>query len=129
MSDNLKVLYIEDEPDIRAVAEFALEDEGFELTPCASGQEALDRAAGGAWDLILLDVMMPGMDGPTTLRRLRDLPGLAETPVLFMTAKVQPAELAQYLALGAIGVISKPFDALTLGDQIWARLEEAKRGR
>lgn len=129
MTGNLKVLYIEDEPDIRAVTEFALEDEGFELTPCASGKEALERAPGGAWDLILLDVMMPGMDGPTTLRQLRDLPGLAQTPVLFMTAKVQPSEMAQYLALGAIGVISKPFDALTLGDQIRARLEEAKRGQ
>lgn len=129
MSGNLKVLYVEDEPDIRAVAELALEDEGFDLTSCASGQEALERAPGTPWDAILLDVMMPGMDGPTTLRGLRALPGLADTPVLFMTAKVQASELAQYLAMGACGVISKPFDALTLGDEIRGRLEEALRGR
>lgn len=123
MTGLLKVLYVEDEPDIRAVAEFALEDEGFELTSCASGPEALARAAERHWDLLLLDVMMPGMDGPTTLQHLRALPGLAETPVLFMTAKVQAAELEHYRALGAIGVISKPFDALNLGDTIRHFLE------
>lgn len=128
MTGLLKVLYVEDEPDIRAVAEFALEDEGFELTSCASGQEALAKAGAGTWDLLLLDVMMPGMDGPTTLHRLRELPGLDQTPVLFMTAKVQAAELDIYFALGAIGVISKPFDALTLGDQIRGFLE-ASRGQ
>ncbi len=124
MTRNLKVLYVEDEPDIRAVTQFALEDEGFELCPCSSGAEALRRAPEGPWDLILLDVMMPGMDGPTTLQQLRAVPGLQETPVLFMTAKVQPAELAEYLALGARGIISKPFDPLTLGDQIRQQIGE-----
>ena len=126
MNEILLVLYVEDEPDIREVTEFALEDEGFELIPCASGQEALERA--GALDrppdLLLLDVMMPGMDGPTTLQRLRELPRLSATPAIFMTAKVQPDEVAQYKALGALGVIAKPFDAMTLADDIRALLEK-----
>lgn len=129
MTPNLKVLYVEDDPDIRAVTEFALEDEGFELCSCASGQAALEQAESATWDLILLDVMMPGMDGPTTLRRLREVPGLAATPVLFMTAKVQPPELAQYLTMGAIGVIAKPFDPLILGGQIRQQLQEARHDR
>jgi len=118
MSKMLNVLYVEDEPDIRAVAEFALEDEDFELMSCASGQEALDKAATLSPDLILLDVMMPDIDGPSTLIKLRELSHLANTPVIFMTAKVQPAEVAQYKALGALGVISKPFDPMTLADEI-----------
>ena len=118
MSDVLTVLYAEDEADIRSVTEFALEDEGFELIPCASGQEALDKAATIKPDLILLDVMMPEMDGPTTLKKLRELPRLANTPVIFMTAKVQPSEVAEYKALGALGVISKPFDPMQLADEI-----------
>jgi two-component system OmpR family response regulator len=118
MSEILTVLYAEDEADIRSVTEFSLEDEGFELVPCASGQEAMDKAMTLTPDLILLDVMMPGMDGPTTLKKLRQLPHLATTPVIFMTAKVQPAEVAEYKVLGALGVISKPFDPMTLADEI-----------
>lgn len=118
MGEMLTVLYAEDEADIREVTELALEDEGFELVPCASGQEALDKAAALTPGLILLDVMMPGMDGPTTLTKLRELPHLVSTPVIFMTAKIQPAEVAQYKNLGALGVISKPFDPMTLADEI-----------
>lgn len=118
MSNELCVLYVEDEADIREVAEFALEDEGFALVPCSSGQEALDKASTLTPDLILLDVMMPGIDGPSTLKKLRELPHLANTPVIFMTAKVQPSEVEQYTALGALGVISKPFDPMTLADEI-----------
>lgn len=124
MSEELCVLYVEDEADIREVAEFALEDKGFTLTPCSSGQEALERAAGLTPDLILLDVMMPGIDGPTTLKKLRELPHLANTPAIFMTAKVQPSEVAQYKALGALGVISKPFDPMTLADDIRRLLDD-----
>ena len=126
MNKILRVLYVEDEPDIREVTEFALEDEGFELIPCPSGQAALERATelDRAPDLLLLDVMMPGMDGPSTLQRLRELPQLSATPAIFMTAKVQPAEVAQYQALGALGVIAKPFDAMTLADEIRALLEK-----
>lgn len=119
-----RILYVEDEPDIRAVAQMALEAVGgFSVIACASGNEALAAALTAAADLILLDVMMPGMDGPRTLGALRALPATADTPVIFMTAKVQPAEIAQFLALGAIDVIHKPFDPMELSDQIrriWA---------
>ena len=122
MSDkNPKVLYVEDEPDIRAVALLALEDVGgFEVCPCSSGSEAVARADAFAPDVILLDVMMPGMDGPTTMSKLRALAVTKSTPVVFMTAKVQPHEAAQYRALGAVGVIAKPFDPMTLAEQVRA---------
>jgi len=113
-----RVMYVEDEADIREVAEFALEDEGFELLFCAGGQEALDQVLAFAPDLILLDVMMPGLDGPSTLQQLRKLPGLANTAVAFLTAKVQPAEVAGFLSLGALEVIAKPFDPMALPGQI-----------
>ncbi|WP_417518966.1 response regulator [Marinobacter sp.] len=114
-----RILMIEDEPDIRAVAELALEAiGGFELTACESGQQALERIGECKPQLILLDVMMPGMDGPATLQAIRCMPGYAETPAVFMTAKVQNDEVQGYLAQGAAGVIPKPFDPLTLADQI-----------
>lgn len=121
MSKLQRVLYVEDEQDIRTVARLALEMVGgLEVKICASGEEALREAVAFAPDMILLDVMMPGMDGPTTLHNLRGLPELAQVPVAFMTAKVQPAEVAQYKALGAKGVIPKPFDPMTLAAQVRA---------
>jgi len=113
-----RIMYVEDEEDIREVAEFALEDEGFDLLFCAGGQEALDQVLAFAPDLILLDVMMPGMDGPSTLQELRKLPELATTAIAFLTAKVQPAEVASFLALGALEVVAKPFDPMALPGQI-----------
>ncbi len=119
-----RILYVEDEPDIRVVAQMALEAVGkFTVIPCASGQEALNAAPGAGADLLLLDVMMPGMDGPSTLKALRDMPATANTPVIFMTAKVQASEIAAYKALGALDVIPKPFDPMELSaliQQIWA---------
>jgi len=116
-----RILYVEDEPDIRAVAQIALEVVGgFVTRICSSGAEALQAVASFAPDLILLDVMMPGMDGPSTLLALRKLPELDGTPVAFMTAKVQPNEVIEYKRLGAIGVIAKPFDPMTLGDAVRA---------
>lgn len=126
MSELIRILYLEDERDIRSIVEFALEDEGFELFACASGQEALDRAPSLEVDLILADVMIPGIDGPAAVKRLRELPHLSETPVIFMTAKVQPSELASYLDLGALGVIAKPFDAMTLAAQIRGLFEQRR---
>ncbi|MDP1741070.1 MAG: response regulator [Polaromonas sp.] len=114
-----RILYVEDEPDIRAIAQMALEAVGgFTVIACASGSEALANAPGAGADLLLLDVMMPGMDGPSTLKALRALPATASTPVIFMTAKVQAAEVAQYRELGAIDVIHKPFDPMELSAQI-----------
>jgi CheY-like chemotaxis protein len=120
-----RLIYVEDEPDIQAVARLALEVVGgFTVEVCSSGEEALRRAPGFRPDLILLDVMMPGMDGPGTLQALRALPELAATPAVFMTAKVQPAEVAHFKSLGALDVIAKPFDPMTLSDtvrEIWNR--------
>jgi CheY-like chemotaxis protein len=115
-----KILYVEDDADIQSVARIALEVVGgFTLRSCGSGKEAIEPASSEfAPDLMLLDVMMPEMDGPTTLSHLRAMPGLEKTPVIFMTAKVQAIEVAYYKSLGAIGVIAKPFDPMQLASQI-----------
>jgi CheY-like chemotaxis protein len=122
MADKLtRILYVEDEPDIQTVARLALETlGGFTVEICSSGNEALSRAPGFQPQLILLDVMMPAMDGPITLRMLRELPQFASTPVIFMTAKVQPGEVAGYKEIGAVDVIPKPFDPMTLSSQVQA---------
>jgi len=126
MAELKRIMYVEDEPDIQAVAKLALEViGGFEVKVCSSGKEALESVAAFAPDLILLDVMMPAMDGPTTLAALREMPQLSRIPVIFMTAKVQPQELLQYKNLGAVDVIPKPFDPMTLAasvQQIWDRV-------
>lgn len=126
MADRLsRILYVEDEPDIQVVARIALESlGGFTVEVCSSGSEALEKIAIFQPQLILLDVMMPDMDGPTTLGKLRELPHFAATPVIFMTAKVQPSEVAGYKQLGAVDVIPKPFDPMTLAStvqDIWQR--------
>ena len=114
-----KIMYAEDEPDIQAVAKVALEMlGGFKVRLCGNGQEALAAVREFAPDLILLDVMMPGMDGPSTLERLRADPATAGIPVIFLTAKVQPAEVVHYQSLGALNVIAKPFDPMTLAAQV-----------
>lgn len=119
MSTTLKILYVDDEADIRTIVQFAFEDEeGFELKVCSSGQEALDTVADYRPALVLLDVMMPGMDGPTTLQRLHVQSGLAQLPVAFVTAKVQPQEVAHLKSLGAVDVIAKPFDPMALADKV-----------
>lgn len=118
-----RILLVEDEPDIQTVAKLALEAlGGYTIEICSSGHEALEKAPTFSPDLILLDVMMPKMDGPDTLRALRNVPGTSKTPMLFMTAKVQPHEVAEYQALGAIDVIAKPFDPMALASnlkEIW----------
>lgn len=120
-----RILYVEDDPDIQAITVMVLETiQGFTLEACSSGSEALQKGPAFNPDLILLDVMMPNMDGPETLKGLREFSTLATTPVVFMTAKVQPQEVQAYLELGAVGVIAKPFDPMTLADQlreIWER--------
>jgi CheY-like chemotaxis protein len=114
-----RILCTEDDPDIQAVAHLALERVGgFQVMICGSGAETLQKAADFAPDLILLDVMMPGMDGPSTLRALRADAATSNIPVLFLTAKVQPAEADHYRSLGALGVIAKPFDPMSLASQI-----------
>ena len=119
-----KILYVEDEPDIQAIAKIALETiGGFTVRICSSGREALETIGEFNPDCILLDVMMPGMDGHATLKALRQLPGFATTPVVFMTAKVQPREVAEFKALGALDMISKPFNPMTLASTLRQILE------
>lgn len=114
-----RVMHVEDDESIRAVAEIALTDvAGFTLLSCESGQSALAQAEAFAPQLILLDVMMPQMDGLQTLAALRQIPALAKTPVVFMTAKIQQAEKQRYLDAGAVGIIEKPFEPMELGDTL-----------
>ena len=122
-----RVMYVEDDPDIRAIAEIALQDVGgFTARLCESGAHALKVAPEFDPELVLLDVMMPGMDGPETLRALRELPGMAQVPVIFMTARLQRSEIDEYRALGAAGVIPKPFAPMTLSEQISEILASAQ---
>jgi two-component system OmpR family response regulator len=122
------VLYVEDDPDIQSVAQMALElVGGFTLRTCSSGQEALAAARECVPDLLLLDVMMPDMDGMSTLAALRKLPNTATTPAIFMTAKVQASEVAHYKSLGALGVIAKPFDPMQLSQLVRQLWEEGAR--
>ena len=116
-----RILYVEDESDIQTVTAMALEAlGGFTVICCNSGEEALAAAPGANADLILLDVMMPGMDGPATFSALRALSQTAHTPVIFMTAKVQASEIQHYMRLGVTDVIAKPFDPMTVSAQIGA---------
>lgn len=124
----LSILHVEDEADIREITAISFAaDPDIELRQTSSGVEALEVLANGAVpDVILLDVVMPEIDGPTTLARIRTLSGHESTPVIFLTARTQPQEKCRYIALGAIGVISKPFDLMALGPQIRCMLAEAE---
>lgn len=114
-----KVLIIDDEDDIREVAALSLESvAGWEVVTANSGAQGLARAAEHMPEVILLDVMMPGMDGPTTFRELRKNPATAKIPVLLLTAKVQSSDQRRFADLGVEAVLFKPFDPLTLSDQI-----------
>jgi len=128
MSELQRIMHVEDDPSIQAVAKLALEAVGgFKVLSCSSGQDALDQLRGFAPDFILLDVMMPDMDGPQTLVQIAQLIDITQVPVAFMTAKVQPAEIAHYLSLGARDVIIKPFDPMQLAAQvrkIWSSAHE-----
>ncbi|MGB7242611.1 MAG: response regulator [Sulfitobacter sp.] len=119
MSDSLRLLHVDDDPDIQEVAKMALEViGGFTVHQCPSGAEALKDAEVFKPDIFLLDVMMPEMSGEQLFAKLRDIPALANVPAIFMTARVQKSEVVALKKLGAIEVIEKPFDAMTLSDQI-----------
>jgi len=114
-----KVLMVDDDQNIRRICQVSLTNVGkWQVILAESGYDGLELARKEKPDLILLDVMMPGMDGPTTLLKLREDEQLMHIPVILMTAKVQPQEVEQYTRLGATGVISKPFDPLTLPSEI-----------
>src|ERR1700688_3509516 len=115
----LRVLHVDDESDIREVVGISLGlDPDFVTRSFSSGQEALTAAADWTPDIILLDVMMPVMDGPATLLALRENPKTAGIPVIFMTARAQARELDRFRSLGVLGVIGKPFDPMMLAASV-----------
>jgi two-component system OmpR family response regulator len=117
----VKVLIIDDEDDIRRIARLSLSRVGgMEVRDASSGPDGVRKAMEEVPDVILLDVMMPGLDGPRTLSALLSRPETAKIPVVFLTAKALPSELERLKSLGAAGVLTKPFDPMTLP----ARLRE-----
>ncbi|NQW17743.1 MAG: response regulator [Chloroflexi bacterium] len=114
-----RVLLVDDDDHIREVTQLALEATmGWDVVPVSSGLEALEQASSSEFGVILLDVMMPEMDGPTTFEKLREIPEASGTPVLLLTAKTQQSDLDAYEAAGVNGTIQKPFDPMTLGNQM-----------
>lgn len=123
------VLVVDDDPDIRTVAELALDLAGsWSVTAVDSGEAALAFVQANHPDLVLLDVMMPGLDGLQTLQALKQDPDLASIPVIFLTAKVMPSEVDRYLSLGAIGTVAKPFDPVSLPESIRAIVNSFRLG-
>jgi two-component system, OmpR family, response regulator len=115
------LLYVDDDADIREIVEMSLSLDGeFMVHLSDGGERALAKMRVERPELVLLDVMMPGMDGPTLLARMRADPDLRHIPVIFMTARASPQEVKRFRDLSAIGVIAKPFDPMTLGSQVRA---------
>ena len=131
MDDLQRVLLVEDHAHIRAIVKVALEKlGGLTVCACASGADALKTVGDFCPQLILLDVMMPGMDGPTLLGHLRERPDTAQIPIVFLTARTTAQEIKSLRDSGALDVIPKPFDPITLHvivKSIWAGLEPAQR--
>ena len=134
---SIRVLLVEDEPDILLIARAALKRSGLHVVTATDGAAALTAVANDRPDLILLDWMMPELDGFETCGRLKANPETRDIPVVFLTAKTDEGARAKCLALGALGCIAKPFDPLALGDQVlalWQQLtgrepvHEGKRG-
>lgn len=123
-----KILIVDDDSNIRQIAQISLEDD-WDVVPAASGSEAIELARSENPDLILLDRMMPGMDGLETLFRLRQIPETANIPVIFLTAKVLTQDMNSYAGLQVVGVLPKPFNPMSLPNDIrtlltgWERRE------
>lgn len=124
-----KILYVEDDEDIAELTQLTLKKIGkFDIRHCPSGQEALDAFPEFKPQLVLMDVMMPGMDGLETLTHLKERPESKDTPVIFMTAKAQTHEQEKYKGMGALGVIVKPCDPVALCEHLKAYWEEYHGG-
>jgi len=122
----MAVLYVDDDKDIRHIVNLSLSlAPGVTCRVAASGEEALKMLDDWTPDVAVLDVMMPVMDGPTLLGHIRARPQTARLPVLFLTARGRPADIAGYYELGAAGVISKPFDPISLADEIRSAVDRA----
>src|ERR1700760_2117512 len=114
-----RILIIDDEDDIREVAALSLESvAGWQVITANSGATGIQAAIAGQPDAILMDVMMPSMDGPTTFKEMQTLPAIAHIPVILLTAKVQGVDQRRFAVLGVAAILFKPFDPLTLADQI-----------
>jgi len=125
----LKVLLAEDDPDIQKVVRMSLKMKGVkEVVVTDNGEECLARLSDFAPDVILLDVMMPKLDGYGTCRKLKENPATREIPVIFLTAKAQHYEVKQGMDVGALGYLIKPFDPMTLYDQISELLANRNKG-
>jgi CheY-like chemotaxis protein len=125
----IRVLHVDDDADIREVVDFSLAlDSELGVRACASGRDALVMAAEWSPSVILLDVVMPVMDGPTTLANLRKNPRTAHIPVLFLTALTRASEIERFISLGAQGVVPKPFDPMMLAALVRSHLCQS-RGR
>lgn len=125
MTTTLALLYVDDEPDIRTIAELALQlDPTIDVRTAGSARDALSILESG-WrpDVVVLDVMMPDIDGPALADRIRARPGFADVPIIFMTARARSVDIAGYQDRGAKGVIVKPFDPISLAGEIRAILE------
>lgn len=122
----MKILHVDDEPDIREVTGLALGmDDDMEVRSVSSGQEAIEMLDGG-WrpDVVLLDVMMPVLDGPGTLELIRSRAEGGDVPVIFMTARAQASEQARFIGLGALAVVVKPFDPMSLAGHLRSLLAD-----
>jgi CheY-like chemotaxis protein len=127
---SLRILLAEDDASIRAVAELSLTRVGgHNVTAVTDGIQALEKLKEQSFDLILLDIMMPGMDGFETCKRIKETAATADLPVIFLTARAQAHEQQQGLSLGAVGYIIKPFDPMTLPAQIQEVLEKNVDGK
>lgn len=125
----MKVLVVDDDDDIRLVVLLTLERlGGFDVMAASTGAEALALAAASSFDLILLDVMMPDVDGPETLARLRAQPETQKTPVVFLTAKAMPDEVARLERLGAAAVVTKPFEPAAMAAILRAAVARHRSG-
>jgi two-component system OmpR family response regulator len=114
-----KILYAEDDPDIQEIGILALETlGGFTVKACDNGSEVLPAALEFRPDMVILDIMMPGMDGVEALRVLREDDSFTDTPVIFMTAKVMKEEQQKYIEMGVLDIIAKPFDPISLCERI-----------
>lgn len=121
MTEKIKILYVDDEPDIRLIVELALRIRPeIEVRTADSGESGLEVLQGSDWqpDLMMVDVMMPGLTGPDVLAAMLEDEELAKIPVVFVTARARPQDVRGYIEQGAKGVITKPFDPMTLAEQV-----------
>jgi two-component system, OmpR family, response regulator len=130
VSESISVVYVEDDPDLRELVEIIFaRTSGMRIVAFEPAADVLELVRKAHPDIVLLDVMMPGIDGSTLASAMKADPELATTPIVFMTAKARPQELAELYNLGAIGVISKPFDAVRLPDEVGRLLAKHRENK